>query len=276
MSYEVILYPVLIVGAIGLIFGCLLALASVVFNVETDEREEMIISALPGANCGACGYAGCSAYAAAIVNDGAPINSCPVGKAKVSMKIAEIMGVETGEVEEKTAKVMCMGSCDVAIDKYEYHGISDCAAAAKLAGGAKSCPNGCLGLGNCVAVCKFGAISVVNGVAVVNEEKCTACGMCINKCPKHIIKFVPKKNKVWVPCSNNEKGVQTKQYCSVGCIGCKMCEKVCPVSAITVTDNFASIDYSLCINCGECALKCPKKVIHTTLSNIDTTAHLSV
>lgn len=265
MSISVILYPVLIVGAIGLIFGCLLAFASIVFKVDTDEREELIVSELPGANCGACGYAGCSAYAAAIVNDGAPVNACSVGKDAVAEKIADIMGVSAEAVEPKVARVMCMGTHDVSIDKYEYHGISDCAAAARLAGGAKGCPNGCLGLGNCVSVCKFGAISIVNGVAVIDENKCTACGMCINKCPKHIIKFIPKKNKVWVPCSNNEKGAITKQYCSVGCLGCKMCEKVCPVGAVKVTDNFASIDFSLCINCGECAQKCPKNVIKTDL-----------
>ena len=269
MNFEVILYPVLIVGLIGLIFGCLLAFASIVFAVKHDEREDMIAKVLPGANCGACGYAGCSAYASAIVNDGAPINACSVGKSAVSDKISNIMGVKAEAVEQKVARVMCMGSCDVSLTKYEYHGIPDCAAEAKLAGGAKGCPNGCLGLGNCVSVCKFGAISIENGVAVVDEDKCTACGMCINKCPKHIIKFIPKKNKVWVPCSNNEKGVLTKQYCSVGCIGCKMCEKVCPVQAVTVTDNFASIDYSLCLNCGECAIKCPKKVIKTKLENFE-------
>ena len=270
MNISAILYPVLIVGAIGLIFGCLLAFAAIVFEVKADEREEKILSELPGANCGACGYAGCSAYASAVVKDGAPINACSVGKDAVAQKIADIMGVNAEAVEPKSARVMCMGTCDVAIDKYEYHGISNCAAAAKLAGGAKGCPNGCLGLGSCVSVCKFGAISVINGVAVIDEDKCTACGMCINKCPKHIIKFVPKKNKVWVPCSNNEKGVLTKQYCSVGCIGCKMCEKVCPTAAIKVTENFASIDYSLCINCGECAQKCPKNVIQSSieLSNI--------
>lgn len=276
MSISVILYPVLIVGVIGLIFGCLLAFAAIVFAVKTDEREELIIAELPGANCGACGYAGCSAYAAAVVNDGAPVNACSVGKDAVAKKIAEIMGVTAEEVEEKAARVMCMGTCDVAINKYEYHGITDCVAAARLAGGAKGCPSGCLGLGSCISVCKFGAISVVNGVAVIDEDKCTACGMCINKCPKHIIKFVPKKNKVWVPCSNNEKGVLTKQYCSVGCLGCKMCEKVCPSSAIKVTENFASIDYNLCTNCGECALKCPKKVIKTTLESVDSTAYMNV
>lgn len=264
---NVILYPVLIVGIIGLLFGLLLAFASIIFEVKADEREEKILEELPGANCGACGYAGCSAYASAILNDNAPVNACSVGKNRVANKIADIMGVKAEAVEEKSARVMCIGNCDVSKYKYEYHGISDCFAAMKLAGGAKTCPNGCLGLGNCVSVCNFGAISIVNGVAVIDEEKCTACGMCINKCPKRIIKFVPKKNKVWVPCSNNEKGINTKEYCSVGCIGCKMCEKVCPTSAISVTQNFATIDYQKCINCGECAQKCPKKIIHSIVKN---------
>ncbi len=265
MSIGVILYPVLIVGTIGLIFGCLLAFASIVFKVMIDEREEKIAAELPGANCGACGYAGCAAYAQAVAQKIAPVNACVVGKDTVAEKIADIMGVKAEKVEPKYAKVMCMGTCDVSMNKYEYRGVSDCVAAAKLAGGAKTCPSGCLGLGSCVSVCKFDAISVVDGVAVIDEEKCTACGMCINKCPKHIIKFIPKKNKVWIPCSNNEKGAQTKQYCSVGCLGCKMCEKVCPVGAVKVTDNFASIDFSLCINCGECARKCPKNVIKSCL-----------
>lgn len=261
MNFSVILYPVLIVGLIGLIFGCLLAFAAVVFEVKKDEREERILSELPGANCGACGFAGCSAYAAAVVNDGASVSSCSVGKEAVSKKIADIMGVTAEKTEPKVARVMCGGSCNLAKDKYEYRGISDCAAAARLGGGAKGCPDGCLGLGSCVSVCEFDAISIENGVAVIDENKCTSCGRCINKCPKHIIKFVPKKSNVWVRCSNREKGVLTKEYCTVGCIGCKICEKSCPNGAISATDNCAAIDYSLCVNCGACAEKCPKGAI---------------
>ena len=258
-----IINAVLLVGAIGLIFGCILAFASIVFAVKTDEREEAILAELPGANCGGCGYAGCSAYAAAVVNDAAPVNACSVGKDALAKKIARIMGVQAVATEEKVAKVMCMGNCENAEDKYQYQGIEDCVAAAKLAGGAKSCPNGCLGLGSCVAVCPFGAISVVNGVAIIDEEKCTACGKCINKCPKKVISFEPKKNNYWVACVNEEKGALANKYCKTACIGCKMCEKACMVNAIKVLDNCAKVDYSLCINCGECAAKCPKKVIVT-------------
>ena len=171
------------------------------------------------------------------------------------------MGIKAEKVEPMTAKVMCGGDCSIAADKYEYEGIHDCLAASKLAGGPKECPNGCLGFGNCAIACPFDAISIENGVAVVNEEKCRACGICIKKCPKHIIKLVPKKNKYLVLCSNSEKGALTGKYCQAGCIGCKICEKVCLAGAIKVTDNLAHIDYDLCINCGECADKCPKKVI---------------
>lgn len=263
MNIQAIITAVAVVGITGLIFGLLLSFASVIFAVKTDDREELILSELPGANCGACGYAGCSAYAAAIVSEGAPVNSCSVGKDPVAKKIAKIMGVEAKAVEPKTARVMCSGNCSVATDKYEYHGINTCSAAVKLAGGAKECPNGCLGLGSCVSVCPFGAIEIVEGIAVIDDEKCQACGKCIAKCPKGIIKFVPKKNKYSVLCSNREKGAaKINKYCKAGCVACRMCEKVCPAGAIKVTDNFAEIDYGLCTGCGECAEKCPKKVIH--------------
>lgn len=259
-----ILLPIAIVGGTGLLFGCLLAFAAVVFKVEKDDRIERIEEILPGANCGACGFAGCSAYAAAVVEKGASVSCCSVGKDAVAKKIATIMGKEAEKVEPKVARVLCAGTCGVAEDKYEYAGIQDCAAEAKLAGGAKACPNGCLGLGNCVRVCKFGAISVVDGIARVDEDKCEACGMCIKECPKHLIVFVPAANKVWVPCMNTEKGAETNKYCKAGCIGCKMCEKVCPSEAIKVIDNHATIDYDKCIGCGLCADKCPKKLIHKT------------
>lgn len=261
MDYNNIILAVVIVGVIGLIFGCLLSFASIIFKVEKDEREDKILEVLPGANCGACGYAGCSAYAEAIVSGGAPINACSVGKDKVAKEIGDIMGIKAEAVEPMVAKVMCGGNCSVATKKYEYRGIHDCVAAQKLAGGDKECPNGCLGFGNCAIACPFDAIEIKDGIAVVNEEKCRACGLCIKKCPKNIIKFVPRKNKVWVLCSNTEKGALTTKHCMAGCIGCKMCEKVCPTGAVKVSDNFAKIDYSLCINCGECADKCPKKVI---------------
>lgn len=256
-----IIAAVLVIGGIGLIFGCLLAYASVIFKVEKDPRIDEIAEVLPGANCGACGYAGCTAYASAVAEGKAPVNGCAVGKDIVAQKIADVMGVEAADVEKRVAKVHCGGKCGKANEKYEYYGVSDCIAASKLAGGAKACPTGCLGLGSCVNVCQFGAISVVDGVAVVDSEKCTACGQCVSVCPKHLIDIVPDKSKYWVMCRNSEKGADTNKHCTVGCIGCKICEKNCPEGAITVTNNYAQIDYSKCVGCGICAEKCPKKVI---------------
>ena len=257
-----ILIPIAIVGGTGLLFGCLLAFASIIFKVSKDERIEMIEKALPGANCGACGFAGCSAYASAVVEKDAPVSMCSVGKDAVAKEIATIMGKEAEKVEKMVARVMCAGTCGVADTKYEYAGIADCTAEAKLAGGAKACAYGCLGLGSCIKVCKFDAISIVDGIAYIDEEKCQACGMCLKACPKQVIKFVPLKNKVWVPCNSNDVGKETIANCKAGCIGCKICEKTCPVQAIQVIDNHAIIDYEKCISCGLCADKCPKKLIH--------------
>lgn len=262
MDIQNIIAAVCVVGGIGLAFGLLLAFAAHIFAVKKDERAEKILSVLPGANCGSCGYAGCGAFADAVVNDGAPVNGCTVGKKTVADKIAEIMGVEAGEVKEYTARVMCGGDCGSVVYKFEYKGISDCVAADKFAHGAKKCESGCLGLGHCASVCPFGAISVKNGVAVVDEALCQACGKCLKSCPKGIIKLVPKDARHWVLCSNPETGKYVNQYCKKGCIGCKLCEKECKFDAIHVVDNHAIIDYDKCKNCGACARKCPRGVIY--------------
>lgn len=256
-----ILPAILIVGGIGLIFGCILAFASVIFAVQTDEREEQVLEVLPGANCGACGFAGCSAYAAAVAKGEAGVGCCSVGKAPVAAKIAEIMGVAAENAAPKTAKVFCGGTCENASQKFEYVGIQDCIAANKVAGGAKTCAYGCLGLGTCAKVCPFGAISVQDGVAVVDEEKCVACGKCVAICPKHVIRIVPAGKKVHVLCSSGDAGTAVNKACKTGCIGCRICEKNCPKEAVRVENNLAAIDYEKCVGCGICAAKCPKKAI---------------
>lgn len=257
---NAIITAVCVVGGCGLIFGILLSVASFVFHVEKDERAEKIAGILPGANCGACGYAGCGAYADAVV-EGAPVNKCSVGKKAVADKIAGIMNVESADVEEMVAFVGCGGDCAHATNKYDYEGIESCEIAATLAGGAKACPSGCLGLGTCVATCPFGAISVVDGVAVVDPKKCTACGKCMRACPKGIIKLVPKRKIPKIHCSNPELGRYVNRYCDVGCIGCKLCEKNCPFAAIEVVDNLPIVDLEKCKSCGICAKKCPRGVI---------------
>ena len=249
------------VGAIGLIFGLLLAFSAVIFRVNEDERIGQIQEVLPGANCGGCGFAGCAAYANAIVEKDAPINCCGVGGAAVTEKIGTIMGKAADAQEQMVARVLCGGTIDNAKKKYNYEGVSDCNAVAKLGGGDKECEFGCLGYGTCVKACQFGAIHIFDGVAKVDEEKCTACGMCVKSCPKNVIELVPKSKPVAVLCKNKLIGKETMKACSVGCLGCKLCEKKCPFAAIEVIDNLAKIDYSRCEACGACAASCPKKAI---------------
>ncbi|MEG0771313.1 MAG: RnfABCDGE type electron transport complex subunit B [Clostridia bacterium] len=256
-----ILKAVLTLGVLALVFGIALAVAGKFFFVKEDERIPKIVDALPGANCGACGFAGCSSYADAIVNKDAPCNLCSVGGDVVCEEVSGIMGVEAVKKERFRAIVMCQGAKDIAEDKFNYVGLSDCFTASTLGGGKKKCPNGCLGLGNCVRACKFDAISIVDGIAVVDYNKCTACGMCKAACPKHIIALVPFDSNYYVACCNEEKGAQTRKYCKKGCIGCGKCVKECPTGAITVTNFNATIDETLCIKCGKCQKICPTSAI---------------
>jgi len=254
-----ILLPVLIFILLGGLMGALLAFASKIFAVKTDERAEAIKECLPGANCGGCGYTGCAALAEAIVKGEASVNSCTVGGAQTAKNVAAIMGVEAGETVKMRAQVMCSGTSEYSKKKYIYNGVPDCTAASKIGGGDKLCPNGCIGLGTCVAACPFSAISVVNGVAAVDYTKCEGCGVCVKACPKGIIKLIPYNSYHWVGCT-------TRKYCDVGCISCKLCEKNCAANAITVDNFVAKIDYSKCTGCDVCVSKCPRHIIWSAKS----------
>lgn len=257
-----ILYPVLSIGGIGLVLGAGLGVAGEVFAVEEDPKYGEIMNALPGANCGGCGFPGCGGFATAVIEGKAPVNGCPVGGAACAAAIAGVMGVDAGSADPIVASVRCNGTCSNAKEKYEYYGISDCNMANQLvAGGSKGCSYGCLGLGSCVKACAFDAIHVIDGVAVVDKDKCVACGKCVPSCPKKLVEIVPAKFKVKMLCSSEDAGKVVMANCSVGCIGCKICEKNCPFDAIHVENNIATIDYAKCKNCGICANKCPKKVI---------------
>jgi len=263
MDIMSIIYAVGTLAILGLIFGLVLGVASKKFAVEVDERIEMIGECLPGANCGGCGFAGCNALATAIVEGKAKPNSCPVSSNETANRIAAIMGQVVDEHAVRYgAHVMCSGKNNVAARmKYEYIGVRDCVSAMRFGNGTKYCEFGCIGLGTCMSVCKFGAISMDDGVAVIDREKCVACGMCRDACTKKIIDLVPYDSNIFVTCRSHDKGAAMKEKCTAGCIGCKLCMKVCEHGAITVTDNLSVIDYTKCVECGKCVEKCPKKII---------------
>ncbi len=258
---KTILIPVLVFVGLGFIMGLLLALATKAFNVKKNETVEEIANYLPGANCGGCGYSGCAALAEAIAKGEAKTNSCTVGGAEAAEKIAAIIGIEAEKTVRMRAQVMCSGTEEYAKKKYIYEGVLDCVAAEKIGGGDKLCKNGCIGLGTCVSVCPFSAISVNRAVAAVDYTKCTGCGVCVSACPKHIIKLIPFDSRHWVGCMSADNGKKTREVCGVGCISCRICEKNCHTGAISLDGFAAKIDYTKCDGCDKCVEKCPRHII---------------
>lgn len=262
MNAMGVLSAAALIGGIGLFIGLFLGVAAIVFKVKVNEKEEAVLAALPGNNCGGCGFPGCSGLAAAIAKGEAEVNACPVGGETVGKQIAAIMGVESKKTVRMAAFVHCMGDCDQTYPHYEYNGIEDCRMLSYVPnGGPKSCTYGCLGYGTCVKACPFDAIHIENGIAVVDRDACRACGKCIAACPRHLISMEPYEAKHIVMCSSQAKGIDTIKSCVVGCIGCGICAKNCPAGAIAVKDFHAVIDQEKCTGCGICAEKCPKHVI---------------
>ena len=256
------LIPALILGVCGILAGVLLTIASKIFYVEIDERIEKISESLPQANCGACGFAGCADYADAIVNSGAATNLCRPGGSEAAGKIAGILGTAAADVIPMTAVVHCSGDCDAAKPHFDFDGVQSCKAAKRFYGGNGLCKYGCIGLGDCAAVCEHNAIKIEKGLAKVIPALCGACGQCEAVCPNHLISIKKKKKNIDVLCSSQDNGKATKLACSNGCIGCKMCERKCPNGAIKVVNAHAVIDYDKCTSCGICKDSCPVKVIH--------------
>lgn len=255
-----ILKAVVVLGGLGAFFGVILALANRVFYVKTDPRLEPLQQVLPGANCGGCGYSGCGAYAQAVLEGKAPVGLCVSGGDECARAMAQILGVEAEKVARQVAFVRCSGV--TARNKGIYEGIQDCMAATKVAGrGPLICKFGCLGFGNCVKACQFGAIGLENGVAKVNPDLCVGCMRCAAACPRHIIVPAYYGAHITVACSSNARGSVTLRGCDIGCIGCSKCQKTCPKGAIRVERNLAYVDYSLCDGCGLCVEVCPRHLI---------------
>lgn len=257
MDINAILIALLIVGGLGLIIGLILAITSLIFAVPKDEITEKLTQALPGANCGACGFSGCAGYAKAIKQGKAKIGLCPVGGDKVAKELSSILGIKSEGSVKKVALVKCMGNYDNTDNKANYQGLSSCLAASKISQGITACSYGCIGLGDCTKVCKFDAISVCNGVAVVDSNKCKGCSMCVRSCPRQIISLVEVKDMAIVRCSSHDKGAQVRKLCKTGCIGCMKCQKNCPSEAITITNFLAYVDPEKCTACKICVDNCP-------------------
>lgn len=257
---SLIILPIMIVGGLGLIFGMLLAWLSRRFAVKVDPRIKEALELLPGSNCGACGKAGCSGFAEALVKNEAPIDGCAPGGEDVRQRLAQLLGVVAEAKEREIAVLLCNGGNKVK-DRFSYDGLDDCRPANLLFGGMKNCRYGCLGLGSCVEACQFGAIQMEEGLPTIDPELCTGCGRCVDVCPKDLITLIPASKEVVIRCSSKDKGVVTNQICEVGCIACQKCVKSCEFGAITVRDNLARIDYVKCRNCGKCIEACPKGTI---------------
>lgn len=263
-------FPAIIcITSIGMIFGLILSVAKIKLRVEKDPRFEGLLELLPGANCGACGQAGCSGYALKIIEGGGvPIDLCPIVSSDKCEKIGALMGCSAEVKRPRKARIHCQGGYDDVVNSFIYDGPASCIAAVQIMGGFKACQYGCLGLGDCEKSCPFDAISIgVNGIPLIDWDRCTGCGRCIEACPRDIISLVDADFFVHVLCRNKEKAPLMKKLCSVGCIGCKRCIKACKEvfashpeieTAIEVVDFLAIIDYEKCINCGKCAEVCPQ------------------
>ena len=253
----------IVLAGLGIVFGVALALVASRFVVKVDPKVEQVREILPGANCGACGFAGCMGYAEAVVgNPDVAVSLCAPGKSAVAEKIAVITGKKAEKVDPKIARVFCQGGTSLSQRKFIYTGVQDCTAAVLAAGGDKSCEYGCLGYATCMRACPFDAITMsADNLPIISPEKCTACGKCVAACPKQVIELAKASKAVVISCHSRDKGVDVKKKCQVGCIACGICVRTCPVDAIKIDNNLARIDHDKCIVCGLCVKKCPTSAI---------------
>ena len=259
-----IIIPILVCLAIAVVCAILLTVATSLFGVKEDERFAAVREALPGANCGACGYSGCDGYARALC-DGKTTSTglCTPGGAETSEKIAELLGLEAAKTEKRVAFVACNGTCGATAreEKHFPSELTSCKEASAAWNGEGVCHFSCVGLGDCASVCPEEAIVIGDGVAKVVSSRCLGCGICEHTCPRGIISMLKVDALVSVVCSNHDKGALTRKLCTNGCIGCTKCVRVCPHGAITMEENLAVIDCEKCTGCGACAEACPVHAI---------------
>jgi len=267
MDLNTIFTAVFFVTIIGVICSFVICIASRLMSVKTDERAALILESLPGVNCGVCGYPGCAGYAEALVAGNTKTNLCTPGGNEVLTKISEILGVEAGSMERKTAVILCSGDFNTRQQKMNYSGVQSCQGVNQLFGGDNSCVFGCLGFGDCITACPGSAIYIQDGLAHIIPNLCTGCGLCVKVCPKKLISIEKANIPVIVACKNIEKGAITRKKCTNGCIGCSKCVRECPQTAIVMEDNLAVINYDKCNSCGKCIEACVTKCIISRLSH---------
>lgn len=264
---NLILISLAVLGVTGLLAAVLLYVVAQKFKVEEDPRIDLVQEALPGANCGGCGFAGCRALAEACVKaDTLDGLLCPVGGAPTMAKVGEILGLAAVAAEPKVAVVRCNGTCEARPRTSQYDGAKSCRIMHNLYVGETACGYGCLGCGDCVSACQFGALSMnpETGLPVVDEDKCTSCGKCVKACPRGIIELRKKGAdgiRMTVLCVNKDKGVAAKKACANACIGCGKCQSACGFEAIKVENNLAYIDADKCALCRDCEGQCPTGAI---------------
>ncbi len=266
MFSSVIFWSIFILGALGLIFGISLAIASYIFEVKSDPKVNAVFSVLPDLNCGSCGYPGCKKYAEAVAKNGEKVNLCMPGGSDAVAKIAEIMGIEINIAPggKNVAFIFCCGGTS-SKKVMNYQGIPDCNAAALVSNGPLQCDYGCMMYYSCYKACKFNAIKInSDGLPEVIPDNCTACMACVKSCPKNIIKLIPHSASVFVLCNSKDRGKDVMDACTRGCISCMRCVKACPVNAIHMDEGLAIIDQNKCQQCLKCVEVCPVKVIRTT------------
>ena len=265
---NVVLITVIVLALLGGVASIILYFVAQKFKVFEDPKIGEVEAVLPGANCGGCGFPGCHGLAEALSKaDDISGMGCPVGGAEVMSKVAAILGKEVAASAPKVAVVRCNGTCANRPRLLNYDGARSCAIQSAHFAGETGCSFGCLGCGDCVSACTFGALGMdpETGLPVVDGDKCVACGACVKACPKGIIELRnkgPKDRRIWVSCVNKDKGAVARKACSAACIGCGKCAKECAFGAITVENNVAYIDFTKCKMCRKRVAACPTHAIH--------------